>query len=613
MIYVKIIVTLILFFYFCYRIGIVFHCKKRRNHLTDVILYGAIFFFACFQIIGQICIITHQNSKVPCYFTVILLFVTMIVSFQKRGLDDTRYYIKRYRYFTKKKKCLRKWIAIMMIGIAIVCSYLFNENADDGFYISLINMNTDSNQIYPNIEPSLGYGSDAQLRRYEIASYELFVSVLCQLTNISPSIMCHSVLPFLFIILSYSAYYLLFRTISKKNQFSLKVLVIFTVLLLFEGYSRWSIGITLFSKMWQGKAIFLNLVLPVVWSNLLKITFQKHYKTEILWLFFTNVAGIFFTPVALFLITFSYIGFCLYLLLKRKIPKIFYLFLTGMPVLLSSILMLILTKEGGTGQYVPVNILSLWKEYLGEGNYFYLYMIACIVLLGIGNKRVKFFSMGIPMMYLFTIYNPFFSNIIAKYLTGSAVFWRVMWLFPMEITIAYVMTLLIEKSSTFFLKIGMNFICLFVILWSGTFCFQKKNGFEIPENLEKIPQSIIEQTDYILSDYKGEDKPIVLCPPEPLHSVTIRQLTADIKIFWSRDFYMLDLFGREEYDQMLKLYQCYFDQKIILEKETFKELIQKYEIDYMIVPKEYEQITRYMEQLDCLTEVEIQEDIIYRF
>ena len=148
---------------------------------------------------------------------------------------------------------------------------------------------------------------------------------------------------------------------------------------------------------------------------------------------------------------------------------------------------------------------------------------------------------------------------------------------------------------------------------SGKFCFTQDNGFEKPKNLEKIPSKIIEQTNYILNDYDKKDKPIVICPPEPLHSVTIRQLTSDIKIFWSRDFYMLELFGMEEYNNMLELYDFYLNKQVSVNEEKFIELINKYNIDYAIIPSEYIEVISYMENINIQDKVLIEGDYIYKF
>lgn len=612
---IKIILSIILAFYLFYRVGLLINKKLKTIHITDIVLSGAITLFAIFQVIGVAFIVFH----VPflwVYISTILIVATLLITSYilvgiKRPFKLLKSNIQKYKKMNIQYKMIKILVILLILGLAVFCSYLFKENADDGFYVSLITENIDSDEIYPNTEPSLGYGNDAQLSRYEISSYELFVSVFCKLTHISPAIMCHSVFPFIFILLSYCSYYLLIRTITKKSMFSLKWLLILTLIFAFEGTSRWTLGLTLFSKMWQGKAIFVNVVLPFVLTYLIRAYSKKKIKMEVVMLLIANTAGIFFTPIALFLITFSYIGFGVLLLLRKNFKKILHFLITGIPVLIFAILMLYLTKDGGTGAYRPVTIFTELEKFVGTGKFIYLYLVSAVVVLFIGNKKMKLVSTIIPFIYALTIYNPLFTELISKHLTGSAVFWRVLWLLPIEITISYCVITIFDKLKNKYLKYGFLVCSIVVIVLSGNICFRSEIGYRKPENFEKIPQAIIDQTNYILAQIKTDEMPVVMCPPEPLHSVTMRQLTAKIKMFWSRDFYMLDLFGHEEYNNMLKLYELYLNKEIKIEKEEFIHLLSKYKIDYMIVPNDYVKVIDYMEDIPVIDKTQVSGAYIY--
>ena len=616
MIFLKILFIVLFVFYYSYRIGILLNKKIKSIYITDVILYGAITFFSLFHIIGQVCILTHTSFKLVYIFALFIIFITLILSYKLVGIKQSISFIKKnFKKGIENKKyiALKVSVILVVLLLSLFCSYSCNENADDGFYVSLINQNIDAKKIYEDYEPSLGYGPDTQLRRYEISSYELFVSVICKISHITPTIMCHTVLPFIFIVLSYFAYFLLLRTITKNTVFTLKTLLALTFVFLFDGITSRTLGTVLLSKMWQGKSIFLNCILPVISANLIKCYFGKRYIKDIILLIVTNIAGIFFTPISLFIITFSYIGYGILLLIKKKIKKVILLGVTGIPIFISAVIMLVLTRNSGTGMYNEIEVFNEFYKIIGDGKYIFLYIICMVILLFIGNKRIKLVSFVIPVIYLFTIYNPLFTDIIAKYLTGSNVFWRVFWLLPIEITIAYTFVKVLGYAKNKYLKCTAIIAFCGIISLSGKFCFTQDNGFEKQKNLEKIPNKIITQTNYILNDYKNEDKPIVMCPPEPLHSVTIRQLTSDIKIFWSRDFYMLELFGMQEYNNMLELYELYLNKQVSVNEERFEQLINKYNIDYAIIPSEYVEVISYMENINVQDKVLIDGDYIYKF
>ena len=77
-------------------------------------------------------------------------------------------------------------------------------------------------------------------------------------------------------------------------------------------------------------------------------------------------------------------------------------------------------------------------------------------------------------------------------------------------------------------------------------------SFKLAENLENIPQEIIEQTNYIVEQSKNDEQIKVLSPQEPLHSCTMRQLDTRINLVHSRILYTKKI-PQEEQLEKLKL------------------------------------------------------------
>ncbi len=103
------------------------------------------------------------------------------------------------------------------------------------------------------------------------APYPLFIALISSLTGVHPAIMAHTVMPLLYIPLSYLVFSLigglLFRDDTKK-----KGLFIFFLSLihLFSFETIFSAGYTLLTIIWQGRSIVAMIMLPLTWYLLLK-------------------------------------------------------------------------------------------------------------------------------------------------------------------------------------------------------------------------------------------------------------------------------------------------------------------------------------------------------
>ena len=101
--------------------------------------------------------------------------------------------------------------------------------------------------------------------------------------------------------------------------------------------------------------------------------------------------------------------------------------------------------------------------------------------------------------------------------------------------------------------------------------------FKSHTNVAKIPQYIINETNFILNNIK--EKVLVIAPPEPLHSATMRQLSSNIILLDSRVAYRDYMENKEE---KVQLYNKIQDG---LETEEVYEAFNQYKVDFIIVDK----------------------------
>lgn len=615
---IKAIIFIISFFIITYRIGLITAKLTKREKIIEIFIFGIITVFAILQIVLLPSIVFHVKFIIPYIISLSIMLILMVASFiivkPKQEMEKWKIYIGELKRQSKMELALNICIIVAVAFQTISSSYLFRENADDSFYVSLATQSIDSDKLYME-DPSLGLEKEYTLFSSfeQISAYELGVAILAKAFAIKPVVLFHSILPFIFIIFEYMAYYYLINIINKQRKNSKLVLLILSIILLFGGFSsKFRTGCLLY-KAWQGKGMFLNFGLTTLWAILLQRN-EKKEKELISLIIITNIANVFLSSTAIFIVSFAYIGFGIIDLIRKDWKEIGNLIISFLPIVISVFILLILMKTTHLQTNIEFSKQNLKELILlyGSKKYLLLYLLSFLIIAFTGKKQERIFFIIIPIINVLTIWNPLFINVIAKYLTSSVTFWRVLWLLPIEVTIAYALNLIIQKATKDRYK-SLIFICeIIIIMLCGKFTYSKVNGFEKPENWEKIPQYIVEQTNYILENSEKDKNIMVMAPGEPLHSCTMRQLTPKIELLYSRIMYYDDLITHEEQEERSELYNIYFYGVPTYSYEEFNKKIEKFNIDWIIIPSEQNDLKKYLKNTIMKEQKEIKGYILYK-
>lgn len=596
---IKCVLFILVFLFVIYRIGIILgNFLKNKNRIFNF-LYGFLMLISVNQILLTPCIMLHTSFDIAFYLVVIVDVLLLGISFFIKNKINTE--IKKSQIF------LTSLVCICVIFQIVLTTITYKSNADDSFYVSLSATNIDSESIYKE-EPSMGYKTDDTLLSAveQIPTIELQISIWSKLFNINPAIICHSLIPMLIIFIAYLSYYY-FAKIFFNDKYSKIFLIFLSIIFLFTGFStRFRPGYLL-TRTWQGKTIFLSIGLTMVIASLIKMDKKVKLKNVII-LFISNLSSIALSSTAIFIIPFAYLGFGVLKLIKLKWKDILYLIISFIPVIIYIVVFFILTQTSKDGFSVPtdeVSIIESLKFYKNK-TYLIYYFISTIIIMFIGNKTAKRYFCYVQIINLITIWNPLFSNIIAKYFTSSATFWRVLWLLPIEFAISYCIVQILKKIKNNKIKVVIAIISIVILIIPGKFVY----SFNFTDNLENIPQFIINQTNYILEYDKDKDEIVVLAPSEPLHSCTMRQLSTKIKLICSRDAYIGKLKNEIAIIERNNLQQIY-NNIYKYNTEDFNNLIRKYNINWIIVSKDNIDLIEYIEKTIMVRNCEIDGYILY--
>ena len=605
---IKSIIFFAIMFFVIYRFGNIVSKLVGDKEKENNLVYGFLLLIGINQIILTPCILIHTSFKIAFCLVIGIDIVTVILSYLIKEKDKKE---KSKFKIDIKKENLIAILAIILVIVQIICTTLtFKENADDSYYVSLSLTNIDTDELYMT-EPSMGEKVEGKMP-FDVTellpSIELQVAIWSKAFGISPAVICHSLLPCIIIVISYFAYYYLAKTFFKDKKYAQLFLLVLEIVFLFTGFSNRFRPGYLLTRGWQGKTIFLSIGLTMIISSLIKLD-KEITKKDIIILALANLFSLSLSSTAIFLIPFTYLAFGILKLVQKKWKDIGFLIISFIPVIIYVLILFVLIKCSADSFTVLRNEVSILDYIKFYKNYTFLiyYIIATAIILKIGDTQAKRYFGIITLINLCTIWNPMLSKIISKYLTGTEIFWRVLWLVPIEFAITYAITKGIQIVENKKIKFGILIVSTLIIIVTGTFIYA---DFKPIENLENIPQEIIDQTNYILSQSENQNEVMVLTPQEPLHSCTMRQISTKIKLINSRAHYMKKL-KDDEIEERVNLSQIYVH-NYVYNKDEFYELVKKYKICWIIVEADDTDLIEYVQSSNIKENSKIGNYILFK-
>lgn len=174
------------------------------------------------------------------------------------------------------------------------------------------------------------------------------------------------------------------------------------------------------------------------------------------------------------------------------------------------------------------------------------------------NKHLAYYVIALIII----IFLPPMAYMFGKYL-GDEVYWRIFWLIPSVIVIAYAATKLIEQQMKKSTK-RMFFCAITILVIFGGKCVYNGENFNKSINAYKLPQEAIDVCDIIAQE--GKARVIV---PETIISY-IRQYDPQIDMLYGRNLGK-DLKRGKTYDLLLQLNSSEPDIAYIAERARERE------------------------------------------
>lgn len=164
-------------------------------------------------------------------------------------------------------------IAVIIFETGLLTVRMHTDTDDARFIVDAMEAVSNNTMLEYNPITNVYHGIPVGEQVKDVtAPYPLFIAAISSVTGIHPAIMAHTVMPLLFIPLSYVVFSLIGGMIFGEDVKRKGIFLFFLSLIhLFSFETIFSAGYTLLTIIWQGRSIVAMIMLPLTWYLLMKL------------------------------------------------------------------------------------------------------------------------------------------------------------------------------------------------------------------------------------------------------------------------------------------------------------------------------------------------------
>lgn len=368
---------------------------------------------------------------------------------------------------------------------------------------------------------------------------------------------------------------------------------VLSVFYIFSGANGYSVGAFLLGRVWQGKAVSLTIVLPVLSALLLRELGRGERVQKRLWtlLLACMLVAISFNPTGLYVVGFEMLFLTAAVAIMEKRGRLMVHLLPPLAAGALFTFLIWLRTSRFPGQVDAASqagrgfvLEQLQLMFAHQEVYLALFAVLFVAVLLRGGREARTYFVLTSVLLALFVWSPVLGRLVAQYATKTPSYWRVFWLIPVGPICAYSTVWLTEKLPRRWMHLAGVLVCSALLALPGEWMFTSAPAGETPflpsENVEKVPQETLDFGE-LLTD-GGVRSPVLAC--EPL-STTLRQVWPELELLVSRPQYILDLYvyrGQAETGEDLLRLRDFVNQG---EPETdgIPALLAKYGVEYVIL------------------------------
>lgn len=274
--------------------------KEEHRSFGMIWVSGWFVMFAVFQVLVVPFIVTEQSFSIAVRTYSIVIGIVSVVSLAvgRRALKKAMDNLRDDRIENGQLPMMI--CALILIAVQLAAAfYMQYLDGDDAFYVatSLTSEHTDTMYRFTPY-----YGANGELDiRHALSPVPIFMAWLARVSGIHVTIICHSYISVLFLLLMYMIYFQVAKRLfpnQKKSQWLF--LLFLSVWYLFGNVSIYTAESFAFTRTWQGKSMFPNLIIPYLFLWMFCMAKDEMDIGEWAMLFLTTLAAAFTTSTGIF-------------------------------------------------------------------------------------------------------------------------------------------------------------------------------------------------------------------------------------------------------------------------------------------------------------------------
>lgn len=195
------------------------------------------------------------------------------------------------------------WLVVILLIVAqMVHAVIFEYyDGDDSYYVAQAVMTNTFDTMYVR-DNYTGYIYPLDIR-HALSPTPVYIAWMSRISGIHPTIISHSVLSVVWLLLMYCVYGQLGkRLLAKNKEWQPLFLIFLAIWFLFGNISLYTSETFMMTRTWQGKGLMAGIVLPALLLSLIYLADKKPKLGS--WLLFISVilSAVFATSVAFMLI-----------------------------------------------------------------------------------------------------------------------------------------------------------------------------------------------------------------------------------------------------------------------------------------------------------------------
>ncbi|MCD8249398.1 MAG: DUF6077 domain-containing protein [Lachnospiraceae bacterium] len=306
--------------------------KLKKEGLLFSVALGAFCWWALMELI-----LVPMTMKFASFSSFVVIYSVAIALLSLAGLlcwRDIQEDVKELAGNWRKYLTLGHVVALLLIVIELwfIHHHMYLE-WDDTYYVNLANVAISSDKIYW-VYPETGIQVDLD-KRYMLSLWPIFYAWLSKLFGVVPTIMAHTIMPWLMIPLAYVIYVLIGKRLFEDDVQLQGMFLAFAVLIHLFMSGEHTTGLTFLAiTPWVGKGILAGIIIPGLFYWILRAV-RDGGTANWMMLGITGLGGCLTSSVGIML-TPLFVGIAVFLLTlqTKKIRYLAYGILSCLPCIL---------------------------------------------------------------------------------------------------------------------------------------------------------------------------------------------------------------------------------------------------------------------------------------